>query len=567
MRPRWATVLVVALLGASGASAILGEDPPRVEPPDSEAVPDEDAAVPGPPLLVGRRTSGAEETRVPPGTGKAEAGCDEPLASIEWTLAVTTDMGAPLAGVRVWAEFLRRGADCYDRECGRGSGETDDRGEVRLAVPEEARTAEVHVEPPEGWSHPTRRRIDAGGRELLLLRGPELEPRWVPADGVGVVGVASSDPGQRWSPAHLTLEPTRVLRVRLEARADGQGPRGFTWAAWSGGRLGWEWAMANPDAEGVYVVEVPRAADTLVLVATRERTQRSLVVGPAPAGVTEATCRVPEAEISGQVVDEDGSPIPWGSIDLRGAAGDAQLLAGEGAATGSFRVTDLVPGEYKLRCWSEDGERFGRARSTAPATGCRIVCRLAGAVEGTFEGGSGGPLAVDWTGDPEESRVLEHSWRAHDPVARRAFQDHLEDERDGFSIPWTPGEPGAIYARWPGRDDYAWVEDVAPCSGPVRLRLVPGASIEGTVCGFAEEECRVLRVRARAPAVLQQATVDARGGFRLTGLPPGGYTVELVSETVGGLVLLDEADGVLAGSRGVVLRRDLDDVQGRNVRR
>ncbi|RME22160.1 MAG: carboxypeptidase regulatory-like domain-containing protein, partial [Deltaproteobacteria bacterium] len=260
------------------------------------------------------------------------------------------------------------------------------------------------------------------------------------------------------------------------------------------------------------------------------------LAGPRPVKVE---LRLKEgAELSGEVVDEDGAPVAGAhvlAVDTRRFI-DLQETKEDGAVTdeeGRFVISALPAGTYRLEA-SHENYAPGRAGPVEhdgqrPKGGIRIVMEEGGVVAGRVVDTSGTPVA--WA----SVRVVERSKRRRGRARFR--KGTTADERGEFELKGLPRGRLALVAVSAAASSDAVEIDLAQEKEKRDLEIVLDVtgSIAGKVVTSSGEPVpevqviavpdfwkggmrRLMRLRGRA-----QAMTDGGGNFELKGLPDGDY--------------------------------------------
>lgn len=147
----------------------------------------------------------------------------------------------------------------------------------------------------------------------------------------------------------------------------------------------------NPGQRGQTIAELEEVVivDQQAVTANWSLTEAEPSDEPSPA---EAAATTRTGSISGQVLDEDGNPVPEAWVTAAGPSGSS----GNPSLTdvsGGFAVTGLAEGTYELSASSSLGE--GRASRVAlDASNVRIRVGLYGAIFGSVQATDGTPVDV-----------------------------------------------------------------------------------------------------------------------------------------------------------------------------
>jgi hypothetical protein len=189
---------------------------------------------------------------------------------------------------------------------------------------------------------------------------------------------------------------------------------------------------------------------------------------------------------------------PWRYTDLDGKSN-------------AFVLRGLEVGRYRIRL-----QNTGRGHAAsdaveveAPARGVRLVATPGVALRGVVEGEGVGGFHVRWVSPGGEHDL--------DGIA----------ETGAFEIASVKDEPGELLVRKEKDERYAWVKDVRPSAGTVRIPLVKGERVEGRVALPEGGAGKTVYARLEMGSWLANSTVAPDGSFSFTGLPPGDYALHL----------------------------------------
>ena len=255
--------------------------------------------------------------------------------------------------------------------------------------------------------------------------------------------------------------------------------------------------------------------------------------------------------ISGVVYDEAGEPlvgVPIWSLERSYAKGRAYWNDGPSATTddrGFYRLADLSPADYAL-C-------VVNAQSTMPAAlvDAYAAARIAGTTSELSQQYSTQTIGFS-------ARLPTAGIRMGDSVL------HTVGPFAGGMIPPTPGEDGVIYsfrttcapnAIGPTNSEVVTLAAGEERTGAdIRLTLVPGTLIEGTILGPEGPEPNVgVRLSAEWAADLNNEQTweaaltmsDARGRFTFLGVPAGRYVLRALKAPRG------QTPPIIFGSDGI----------------
>lgn len=408
--------------------------------------------------------------------------------------------------------------------------------------------------------------VEAGPDGAFVLDGaaPVAGLVRVEAGERGRVSVAVDGRGS--DAGTLRLEPGAVLRGRVVDAASGSGiPRARVVAEAPGGSF-----VARTDREGRYQMAALPVGPVSVRVDHPQFVSWKRLAVVLTTGSTTALDAPlsPGAALRGRVVDEDGRPVAGALLSLAAGGGDEPFRRSRpsqgppfrSAPDGTFRVERLLPqGGLVLSARHPD---------FAPA-------RLAGL--GLQSGRTAGPFTLVLTrGLTLRGRAID---QAGAPVSgARVDLARVERSPDGSAV--NIGTRGGSWSQATTVDGRFEVAGLQPgefqltlsAEGFVRerreglklgpqglealeIRMLPGASISGTLRTESGEPVSGLLVLATAPGtassfvgLMAQEPTPPDGSFVLDGLVPGQpYDLQVVSESTLG----PRKTGVVAPARGL----------------
>jgi carboxypeptidase family protein len=377
-------------------------------------------------------------------------------------------------------------------------------------------------------------------------------------------GVVVDAAGQPVAGARLVADPPTV-----RASASGGSPR---------------WATARSRADGGFRLTGLRPGGIYELTATREgfvrakTTARAAAAGRPPVPVRIVLSAGITA--SGTVADEEGQPIAGAEVTLVAPVGQGDARA-TSDKEGRFELRHLEPGTCDLLVRARGYARLHRMDVEIPAGAPavdlgRLTLDHDVAIEGRVTDTRGTPLAG------AEVRLV-----TNDPAAeiwQRATGEIFEEQRTGPAGRFRAGglQRGQRYQLMvvhPGHVDF-WAPDVvAPTAEPLRIEMKTAHTLAGRVLGPEGEpvpgaslsEVRELRAGSSMTGSGRGlGQTDAEGRFRVTGLPAGLLTVDVLAESYGrrrveGLQIPEEGDleGVeIAFQRGAYFDVVVHDAEG-----
>ena len=247
---------------------------------------------------------------------------------------------------------------------------------------------------------------------------------------------------------------------------------------------------------------------------------------------------LPGARIGGRVVTEDGSPLPGTctvTIEQEGKASSTLFVGpGPGGTTATFRSEVMAPGTYQVTVRYNDGD-WGKSppiEVRAPKEDVKLVLPKGYPIQGTIEGVRAPGFLVAAIVD---GKAL---------VSRRVSAD------GSFVLPMDTSQAVTLFATKPGDARYLLATDVKGRT-TATYTMQEGGAIEGRIVGVSTE--RIQRVHAargtlpKPEALVVSAKVQPDGSFRLSGVPPGEWTVYVQGDKV------EVKSGVASGTAGLEL--------------
>lgn len=309
------------------------------------------------------------------------------------------------------------------------------------------------------------------------------------------------------------------------------------------GKSGWAYTQVEDD--GRFVLGGLPDGATITLQLGIMRTSQA---GQARMGVTMADVRVGTRDLviraggglplRGRVVDGAGRGVSGAQVQVTDSARqNAQLVT---AADGTFEVEGLAPGEADLRAWRGDQHNLA-AREKAQAGSRNVEIRL---LEARYLRG-----AV--LGDAALLKGL--SVRALSKANPKDAVRQGQVQPDGtFSL--AVPDDGAHYDLWvigTGSTQYGHAPNVDGGS-EVRIRLVPGGTIDGRVDGIDEADVKNVWIMARNDIGLSTySRLNEDRTWTLSGLPDGPWTLTLGGR---GGYKTEPMEGVANGTSGLVVQ-------------
>ena len=212
------------------------------------------------------------------------------------------------------------------------------------------------------------------------------------------------------------------------------------------------------------------------------------------------------AVVTGRVLSPEGAPLAGAEVQVLGERSGPATVSG---TDGAYRLEGVETGERTVEATHPEHEFAGRTLEVTPGEN-RVDLKLEPdrrrEIRGRVLGPTGAPVAGARVLGPSSS-----AWSAADgSFALR--------ERDGRHEVWAQAEGHA-----PAQ---ATVDVEGGPVGGVEIRLFRGGTLRGRLLGLDREDLAGATVETALPPLLQRRNaVDAQGGWRISGLPPGTWEV------------------------------------------
>ncbi|HEY0707981.1 MAG TPA: sigma-70 family RNA polymerase sigma factor, partial [Polyangia bacterium] len=269
------------------------------------------------------------------------------------------------------------------------------------------------------------------------------------------------------------------------------------------------------------------------------------IVGYSPARIEETgdllTLHVrPHGRVRGRVL-RDGQPVAYAQIRVSGGREDATAMS---RPDGTFEVTDLMAGTYRLDAFDDRSARAARGLTFSLAAaeqrdGVEVRLELAGQIAGRLTDQEGRPISSALV---RFARVSNDAANALLPEPKPCATDVAGNFNCTMLAPgsYRPAISLASYARAPlsparGSWPVLNIEDgAAPLAGVTLVAEVAGASLEGQVIDESGQPLADAQIEAepeagftgfRAGQPRPRAFSDGRGQFRFATMPAGRYAL------------------------------------------
>jgi protocatechuate 3,4-dioxygenase beta subunit len=318
--------------------------------------------------------------------------------------------------------------------------------------------------------------VEAVLEPAARISGRVVNPAGAPVEGARLAAWLSGESPER----PQSLRP--CMRDAGSTRADGEG--GFTLESLPPG-----WWIVRASANGWLPAETERRQ----VRGGEHLVGMEIVLGQG-------------AVVAGRVLSPDGAPMAGAQVQVLGERSGPATVSG---ADGAYRLEGVATGERTVEATHPEHEFAGRTLEVTPGEN-RLDLKLERDrrrdIRGRVLSPDGAPVAG--------ARVLGPSSSAWS-MADGSFTLR---ERDGRHEVWAQAEGYA-----PAQTAVA-VEG-GPVGG-VEVRLSRGGSLRGRLLGLDREGLAGATVETALPPLLQRRNaVDAQGGWRIAGLPPGTWEV------------------------------------------
>ncbi len=360
-----------------------------------------------------------------------------------------------------------------------------------------------------------------------------------PAAADGVAGVDDGPPGTetlRVLVRDAGGGPVAGARVSLHERPAASYPEdGAIFGATSPAQPPAPVATVVTDATGTCSLTGLRTGDRVLGVAAEGRARRWMAVVLRPGEPRETLVVDLDAacSVSGRVLAADGAPLAGVTVVAAGPSAWRTNSLGRATTTsdgkGRYALSDLEPGHTMLAVWQEPGRRQDVAWVSLPAV-AEIDLRLPPLARVR------GRVLDDGTGQPVAGAVVV-AWLLPEEGARIAFARIETDGEGRFLLEGIPaGRLGNLnvraagYLPYPDGRGYSVERKVIRVSEGTtveqEVRLLRGATLSGRVTDAAGAPVEGALVQAWQTAGQPgQGRADAKGRYRIDGLPPGAAVV------------------------------------------
>lgn len=318
-----------------------------------------------------------------------------------------------------------------------------------------------------------------------------------------------------------------------------------------GARVSAAGSAALSDDDGTYVVEgvAPGRVVVGVLHPSYKRFFKDMVI--EPGGNQLDVTFEPGVEVTGRVIDERDAPVSGAWVQLSSQVRGELEYRARAAADGTFRLSPVAKGRYRLHAGHEEFPPAELAKPVAvaddPVGGLRIAISRGGAIAGHVLGL-----------EPEE-----------------ISQVHVEAETGGKTFPAVLDAGGRYEIRRLKPGDYLVRASLVAGQRQVQARVALETdqrevtrdlefarrlTLSGRVL-YREEPLpeAELTVRGTRFAVERSIVTDYQGGFRFEDLEPDVYALGLNHP---GEHLIHNKNVELAGDREILIRLQMATVSG-----
>ncbi len=249
-------------------------------------------------------------------------------------------------------------------------------------------------------------------------------------------------------------------------------------------------------------------------------------------------------ELRGVVVDEKGKGIADVMVRVNGAAVQTD-------AKGVFLKGGLTKGKVTVQVTQPAGYIRPKHQSVdVPGGDVRFDLRKGMAISGRAFGGDDKPLTQGWVTamwTPKDGSGSGHANAQLKTDGSFRVDGIPDDVLVKLTIQvWNQGGGSAVAPKT--------IEDVRPGTADLEVRMGAGLTIEGTVLGQDGKPVAGTYVYGRSKEGRKQTgyvMVDEKGGFKLTGLEAGTYTLQVMNQ--GGGAAPAPID-VVAPARGILIK-------------
>jgi len=227
------------------------------------------------------------------------------------------------------------------------------------------------------------------------------------------------------------------------------------------------------------------------------------------------------ASISGTITDETGNPVHRARVTLAKTDGTA-LFAHQTFSdkNGSFSLTGLPEGTYKLKVWHkeylpQDAGPF-TVRPPDEMRDVRIILAQGATLKGIVMDSDGNPLAGVTVAATSSAPYL--------------YRNTVTDKNGRFVIRGLPNTPLTVSATATRGRFLSWVKrNIRPSPDELRITLTKGASLEGDiVADQPPKRYQILfyLIEGGRKRFAKQAFLQGDTHFVITGIKPARYAVK-----------------------------------------
>jgi protocatechuate 3,4-dioxygenase beta subunit len=278
---------------------------------------------------------------------------------------------------------------------------------------------------------------------------------------------------------------------------------------------------ARADTEGRFAAEgLPPGRFRLQVAGTgyvsAEAGPFELAAGEAREGVEVVLRR--GAALEGRITGPTGEPVAGADVRIVPHGGERGAAPARSDGEGRYRLEGIAEGRRKLHV-SHPGFLPAEREADVASGTSRLDFRLETGVEiagRVISGASSSPVPG------AEVRLLPMEVRRPTPV-----KTARSDPEGGFRFAGVPPGRYRLTAEKEGASGgHAELQVGAGPAAPVEIRLQPGATLRGRLLGLSPRDLAQVELRAvDAAGLARRGRVDFQGGYEISDVPPGLWTV------------------------------------------